>query len=141
MFKDILLPLNLSDEASWKNPVAKAVELARLSAANLHVMTVVPSFQYPIVESYFPVDFEQKARERMDKELHQFVADHIPEDVRVQTILAVGSVYEQIIDTAAEIECDLIIVSRRGRPRRHFTLGSNADRVVHHAKTAVLVLD
>ncbi len=141
MFKDILLPINLSDEATWKNPVETGLELAQSTGATLHVMTVVPSFDYPMVESFFPVDFEQKAREAMDKELHQFVTNHIPRNVKVQTILAVGSIYEQILNMANDTKCDLIIMSRRDKPRRHFTLGSNVDKVVHHANTAVLVLD
>ena len=60
MFKDILIPINLGDEATWKNPLKTGIELAQTMGATLHLMTVVPSFDYPIVESYFPVDFEQK---------------------------------------------------------------------------------
>ncbi|MCB1849218.1 MAG: universal stress protein [Gammaproteobacteria bacterium] len=141
MFKDILIPINLGDEATWRNPVKTGVELAKTTGARLHLMTVLPSFDYAIVESYFPVDLEQKAREKVDKELHKFVAEHIPEDVKRQTIVAVGSISEQILDIAEETQCDLIIMSRRGRPRRYFTLGSNCNKVIHHATMAVLVLD
>ncbi len=141
MFKDILIPINLSDEATWRNTVKTGVGLAKSSGATLHLMTVVPSFDYPMVESYFPVDFEQKAREQVNKELHRFVAEHVPEGINRRMIVAVGPISEQIIDTADEIHCDLIIMSRRGKPRRYFTLGSNANKVVHHASQAVLVLD
>ncbi|MCB1857845.1 MAG: universal stress protein [Gammaproteobacteria bacterium] len=141
MFKDILLPINLSDEETWRAPVEKGVEFSRAVGANLHVMTVLPRFDYPIVESFFPVDFETKARERVDKELHQFVKAHFPADIKIQTILAVGPIYEQILDTAEELGCDLIIMSRRGETRRNFRLGSNVDKVIHHARAAVLVLE
>ena len=35
----------------------------------------------------------------------------------------------------------LIIMTRRGTPRRYLTLGSNVNKVIHHANTAVLILD
>lgn len=141
MFKDILIPINLGDEATWKNPLKTGIELAQATGATLHLMTVVPSFDYPIVESYFPVDFEQKAQEKVNSEMHKFVAERIPKGVKKQIIVTVGAISEQIMDAAEETKCDLIIMSRRGRPRRYFTLGSNVNKVVHHATTAVLVLD
>jgi len=104
-------------------------------------MTVFPSFNYPVVESFFPVDFEEKAHAKANKELHKFVADNFPKGLKVQTIMAVGSVYEEILDTADKIKCDLIIMSRKGRLRRHFNLGSNVDRVIHHTSTSVLILE
>ena len=141
MFKDILIPINLGDEATWKNPLKTGIELAQTTGATLHLMTVVPSFDYPIVESYFPVDFEEKAQQKTDKEMHKFVAEKVPAGIKKQIIVTVGTISEQILDRAEETKCDLIIMSRRGRPRRYFTLGSNVNKVIHHATTAVLVLD
>ena len=90
MFKDMLLPINMSDPETWKEPLEKALFLARNCGARLHVMTVVPSFDYAMVENFFPVDFEQKAQQRVSKELHAFVDQHVPKDVQVQVIVAVG---------------------------------------------------
>ena len=50
--------------------------------ATLHLMTVVPSFNYPIVESYFPVDFEQKAQAKVNEEMHKFVAERVPQGIK-----------------------------------------------------------
>jgi nucleotide-binding universal stress UspA family protein len=77
----------------------------------------------------------------LNKEIHAFVIDHIPQDLRIQTITKVGSIYEQILETAKEIKSDLIIMTRKGGPRRHYLLGSNANKVINHAETAVLVLE
>jgi nucleotide-binding universal stress UspA family protein len=142
MFKDILVPVNTSDKMTWEKPLEAAIYLARSCGARLHVMTVVPSFDYAAVESFFPPDFEQKARVRTDKELHDFVAKHVPDDIPSQTIVAVGSVYEEILKSVDETGSDLVIMTRRGGNRRHFgLLGSNTDRVVQQSKTAVLVLE
>ncbi len=141
MFKEILLPVNTSDSVTWEKPLETAIYLARNCGARLHVMTVVPSFDFPVVESFFPVDFEEKAHAKVGEELHAFVAEHVPKDVTVQTVVAVGSVYEQILKTVADLKCDLIIMTRKGGPRRHFVLGGNTEKVVHHSGTAVLVLE
>jgi nucleotide-binding universal stress UspA family protein len=141
MFKDILLPVNTSDPETWEKPLEAAIYLAQNCGARLHVMTVVPSFDYPTVESFFPVDFEEKARARVDKELHAFIAQHIPADLKAQTIIAVGKIYEEILKASEEIGCDLIIMTRMGGSRRHFILGSNTERIVQHSGTAVLVLE
>lgn len=142
MFKDILIPINTSDKTTWEKPLETAVYLARSCGARLHVMTVVPSFDYAAVESFFPPDFEQKARVRIDKDLHEFVAEHIPDGIPTQTIVAVGSIYEEILNSVDEIGVDMIIMTRKGGSRRHFgLLGSNTDKVVQQSKTAVLVLE
>ena len=120
MFKDILLPIDMSDEKSWKPPLTAALELARRFDSSLHVMTVLPSFDMPMVETFFPADYEQKARAQFDKQLHEFVAQHIPQDIKVQTVIAVGSIYKQILLTADQLKCNLIIMGRSSE-----TLGSH----------------
>ena len=141
MFKEILLPINVSDPITWEKPLETAIYLARNCGAKLHVMTVVPSFDYPTVESFFPVDFEKKAHAKMGEELRAFIAEHVPKDVSSQMIIAVGSIYEQILKSVEELKCDLIIMTRKGGPRRHYILGGNTEKVIHHSKTAVLVLE
>ena len=141
MFKDILLPINPSDPVTWEKPLETAIYLARSCGARLHVMTVVPSFDYPTVESFFPVDFEEKAHRQTSRELKAFIAEHVPKEINSQSIVAVGSVYEQILKTVDEAKCDLIIMTRKGGPRRHFMLGGNTDKIVQHGHTAVLVLE
>ena len=44
MYRDILITVDLGDEASWKQALPTAVEYARAFGSRLHVMTVVPDF-------------------------------------------------------------------------------------------------
>ena len=142
MFKDILLPIDMSDEKSWKPPLTAALELARQFDSSLHVMTVLPSFDMPMVETFFPADYEQKARAQFDKQLREFVAEHIPKDIKVQTIIAVGSIYKQILLTADQLKCHLIIMGRSSETLgSHFLIGSNASKVVDNARIPVLVTE
>lgn len=139
MYNDILIPVDMSDEHAWKKPLSQAIDLAKMLGARLHVMTVVPAFN-SMVETFFPADFEQKARAKVNQELHQFVQTHVPGDLQVQTIVAVGTVYEEIINTAHQVNCDLIVMGRSGAHRTTFLFGPNAERVIRHSDRSVLIV-
>lgn len=140
MYKDILVPIDLDDETSWKNALKHAVELARAFGSRLHLMTVVPDFGMSIVSQYFPEDYERKALEETRERLHDFTKDHIPEGVAVQHIVGHGRVYEEILRVAKETNCDLILMASHRPELRDYLLGPNAARVVRHADRSVLVV-
>lgn len=139
MYKDILVPVDMSDEKTWRKPLEAAVALAQKFGSRLHVMTVVPSLKSPLVGSFFPPDYEQRMHEQANQEIHAFIQQHVPADLTVQTIVAVGTVYEQVMNTAQQLNCDLIIMGRSSSEKTSFLLGPNAARVVRHANTSVLV--
>lgn len=140
MYKDILLPVDLEDESSWKAALARAVEIAKGFGTRLHLMTVVPDFGMNLVAQYFPPDYEEKVLEETRRRLHDFTRDHIPDGVEVQHIVAEGRIYDQIIRMAKEINADLIIMASHRPELRDYLLGPNAARVVRHADRSVLVV-
>ena len=140
MFKEILLPLDLTNRESQGKAVSVAVEQARLSGARLHVMLVVPDFGLSIVGSYFPEGFEKQAIEDSRAALHAFCAEAIPDDLPVQHIVAHGTIYREILRVAEEQRCDLIVMASHRPELRDYLLGPNAARVVRHAACSVLVV-
>ena len=140
MYKDILLPVDLDDEASWKAALARAVEIAQGFGARLHLMTVVPDFGMNLVAQYFPPDYEQKVLEETRRRLHDFTRDHIPGGLQVQHIVAEGRIYDQIIRTAKEIDADLIVMASHRPELGDYLIGPNASRVARHADRSVLVV-
>lgn len=140
MYENVLLPVDLDDEVSWKAALARAVEIAQGFGARLHLMTVVPDFGMNLVAQYFPADYEEKVLEETRQRLHDFTRDHIPEGVQVQHIVARGRVYDEIIRTAKEIDADLIVMASHRPELRDYLLGPNAARVVRHADRSVLVV-
>ena len=140
MYKDILLPVDLQDSISWQKSKADAVELARVFAATLHVMTVVPTYHMSIVGSFFPQGYEQKMLEAARVKLHEFVREHIAgENLRAQHIVGHGTVYEEVLRVAREIDADLIILGASRPLAGQFLPGPNAARVMSHAQCSVLV--
>jgi nucleotide-binding universal stress UspA family protein len=139
MFKSILLPIDLASEASWKKSLQLAVNLAK-DGSVLHVMSVLPDFGMAIVGSYFDKDFEGAAMQDMTGQLKSWVSRNVPEGVKAKAHIAHGSIYDEIIRLADKLDCDAIVIAAHGPEMREYLLGSNAARVVRHAKQSVLVV-
>ena len=140
MFKAILLPVDLGDAGSSKKALSTALELSKGAGAKLHVLTVVPGFGMSIISQYFPEGFEEKSLAGATQQLDKYIADNIPSDISTQAIVANGTVYEEILRTAREIGCDLIVMASHRPALQDYLLGPNASRVVRHGKCSVLVV-
>ncbi|MDJ0949399.1 MAG: universal stress protein [Alphaproteobacteria bacterium] len=140
MYKDILLAIDLGEASSWKKALPTAVEYCKAFGSTLHLSTIVPDFGMAIVGSFFPEDFEEKALEKAKTELHAFAKKHVPDGVSVQHVVGQGTVYEEILRIAEDINCDLIVMASHRPELQDYLLGPNAARVVRHANTSVLVV-
>ncbi|MEZ5840412.1 MAG: universal stress protein [Hyphomicrobiales bacterium] len=140
MFTRILLPIDLGEESSYLKPLAVAERLAADYDAALHVMTVIPTYSFPVVGSYFPKNFEKEAMDATKaglKELLERVARH-PE--RIKGHVAHGTIYAEIIRVAEVLDCDLIVLASHRPDLKDYLLGPNAARVVRHADRSVFVV-
>ena len=134
MFSTILLPLDLGHDASW----AKALPAALGFGGALHLLSVAPDFGESAVASFFPPDYEAKARAGLKSRLEAFAARHAPGAV---AHVAFGHIDESILKTAKAIGADLIVMASHNPGEfRSLLLGSHAERVVRHAPIPVLVL-
>lgn len=140
MYKDILLTIDLDQKASWEKALPVALEYADTFGARLHLMTVVPPFGMSIVGQFFPSDYEKQVLDAAMAALKDFDAKNIDQGRRVQHIVAQGTVYEEIIDSAQKINADLIIIAAHGPRMQDYFLGPNAARVVRHSDRSVLVV-
>ncbi len=140
MFKDVLVPVDLDNPESQKKAVSTAVEMAKAFDSRLHIMAIVPNFGVNVVSNFFPPDFEERAMEEASKQLHSFVKESIPEGIHVQHIVAVGTIYEEILEFANKHQIDMIVMASHRPELRDYLLGPNAARVVRHANCSVTVV-
>lgn len=140
MYKDILVAVDIDDEASSKKAVAVAVECNRAFGARLHLLNVVPDFGMSIVSQYFPEDFAQKALQEAKTNLEAFSSQHVPSGIKAQHVVAYGTIYEEILSTAKTLGADLIVMASHRPELKDYLLGPNASRVVRHANCSVLVV-
>ena len=140
MFRNILVPIDLSDKHSWRKALPAAIAMGEAFGAKLHVITVVPEFGLPIVGQYFPEGYEEKVRQQAAKQLKAFVAEQVPEAVPTRRIVAEGKIYQEILKAARTIEADLIVMGSHHPELKDYLLGPNAAKVVRHADCSVLVV-
>lgn len=140
MFKDILLPIDLGNPETQEKAVATAVEMAKSFGSRLHVMAIVPDFGESFVSSYFPVDYQERAVEAANQQLHAFVKERIPSEIQVQHIVAHGTIYEEILNFAKEHKIDMIVMASHRPKLQDYLLGPNSSHVVRHANCSVTVV-
>jgi nucleotide-binding universal stress UspA family protein len=141
-FRHILAPTDFSEYS--KQAVVAALELARKFGAKLTVLHVVELPPYP-VEGYVPPAVNATFLDDLERQATQDLAQLVPEaesnNVEVVRLVAVGSPYRTIIDTAEAAQVDLIVMATAGRSGfSRLIMGSIAERVVRTATCPVLTI-
>jgi nucleotide-binding universal stress UspA family protein len=140
MYRNILVPIDVSDEHSWRKALPTAVTLCRTFQASLHVVAVVPEFGLPMVGQFFPEGYEGKLRQQAAKQLKALVAAQVPEGIASRQIVAEGRIYREILNAAKAIRADLIVLGSHHPELKDYLLGPNAEKVMRHADCSVMVV-
>ncbi|WP_320140837.1 universal stress protein [uncultured Cohaesibacter sp.] len=141
MINTVLCALDISQENDAQ-VLTTANKIAKLENARLDVVTIVPNFRISLVGSYFDENFQNQAVKDAKVALKKRVSDILGED-RVgdlRHIVASGSIYEEILETAEQANSDLIVVGAHKPNLRERLIGPNAARVVRHSKCSVYVV-
>jgi nucleotide-binding universal stress UspA family protein len=138
--KRILVPIDFSDCA--KKALQYAIPLAQEHEAALTLLYVVPA-HYAVGEygGFNYASLEAEMRASGDKQLAVLTKDEVRGEVPVETVVCSGSPAAEIIQVAATLPADLIVISTHGRTGlRHVFVGSVTEYVVRHAPCPVLVV-
>ncbi|RMD95560.1 MAG: universal stress protein [Alphaproteobacteria bacterium] len=138
----ILCAVDLDTHGADDPVLETAARQAAWEGAQLEVLSVVPDMGVGEVTSFFPPDYEEKAIARARDRLHAHVAQVLGEARAKEVICAVstGSVYREVLRVAEATEADLIVVGSHKPTATDFLLGSNAARIVRHARCSVYVV-
>jgi nucleotide-binding universal stress UspA family protein len=131
MYKTILLPIDLDDEASTAKLLPVAREIALNAKAELCVMTVVP-------ES-LSLTGKDGSLEAAQRRLRELAASSL-RDLKQRHVIAYGSAEQEILRVAKECGAELIIIGSHKPSARDLLLGSTATQVVRRAPCSVLVV-
>jgi nucleotide-binding universal stress UspA family protein len=143
--KRILLPLDGSALANQALPLA--TELATCAQAELVLLqAIVPTIELtaglrpgrPIAEYGEVLEaLRRQAKQNLGFLAAQFQQRGIP----AETVVLNGHAAEAIVDEAAQRQVDLIVMATHGYSGlKRWTLGSVADKVLHAAKTPLLLV-
>lgn len=140
MYKDILLPIDLEHESSWKKALPTAVKLCEHTGARLHLLAVVPDVGMSIISQYFPKGYKKELSKKVLEQIRTFSKENVPSGIPVQHVVGEGTIYEVILGIAEKTGSDLIVIASHRTEHKHYLLGPNAARVVRHAECSVLVV-
>ena len=139
MFKKILVPIDIDYPETAAAVYQKAAALAKLSAAEVRLVSVMPGFGMPIVASFISDDVRKEAEKNFNAALGQFHQDNCDESVTYT--IRTGKHWEEIIKVADKWEADLIVVyHNRHREINEVFSGSCSQRVSDNAQCSVLRL-
>lgn len=89
---------------------------------------------------YGPPDYEGEVRFVAKKQIAEIAGKiNCPRD-RVSTIVRIGSIYDEALTEAGEWGVDLIVISSIRPTLATYLLGSNAAKIVRHARCSALVV-
>jgi nucleotide-binding universal stress UspA family protein len=102
------------------------------------VHVVEPAFEGLRIQTS---DLHAEAKQRSEEHLRQFAREHLGASAHPRALILEGRPADAICDAASAAGADLIIISNQGHSAlAHALLGSVTERVVRHAKCAVLVV-
>jgi nucleotide-binding universal stress UspA family protein len=142
MYKNILVPIDLTDTGLAKPAMAAALMMASQSNGSLRLVNVLPLTPVMLAE-YVPPDFEVQQRKAAEDALAIMVSEIGLPNERASATVRQGGIYQEILEEAGNMAADLIVMTSQ-RSQRHavrtYFLGSNTGHVVRYAKCSVLVV-
>lgn len=139
--KKILYPTDFSAYAAHAFPYV--IDFAKKFRAHVTIIHVLLppsytfSFEFPVDWSKIHKDMNEAAEfqiSRVEKKLKK-------EKIKTGTIIEIGTPFTEIVQTAKELEIDLIIMATHGQGVvRHMLLGSTTEKVVRKAPCPALVI-
>ncbi len=141
-FQKILVGYDGSE--SSKKALNKAIELAKLSGGEIHLVGVVRPFEFAAIDFILPEEIEEYEKEELSKE-EKYLKEAIQllekEGINATYKVLEGEPAEELMDYADQNGCDLIVVGHRGVGGfKRLLLGSTAFNLVKYANEPVLVV-
>lgn len=140
MFPKILLPSDFSDCSAEAARTAR--RLAEHFGSRIVVLHVLdePAALDPMFRGEVPLEMLRERMERYSRDaMDRFVAERFQGYPAVETRVASGIPYREILREARDTAADLIVIGTHGRTGvEHVIFGSTAEKVVRMAPCPVL---
>ena len=139
MFKKILVPIDVEYPRTSKAVYDNAADIAKLSDAQIRLVSVMPGFSMPIVSSFISDELKKETIARYRSSFEEFIRKNCDEETPFS--IRIGKNWEEIIKAADKWGADLIVVyHNHRRDINEVFSGSCSARVMEHASCSVLRL-
>ena len=107
----------------------------------LHVFTPAPPYAMPEIAGDLWAEFQGKQRAVAEEALRRLAEQVKGPKIQTRTVLADGVPFDQILQTAKRLQCDLIVMATHGHTGlARAVIGSVAENVVRRAPCPVLTV-
>jgi universal stress protein F len=139
MFKKILVPIDVEYPKTSKAVYDNAADIAKLSGAEIRLVSVMPGFGMPIVASFVTDEMKKEAKIEFARALKTFTDKNCGENVTARVLI--GKNHEVILEMAEKWESDLIVVYHNHRRKINEAFSQSCARaLVKNAECSVLRL-
>src|SRR5258708_14531010 len=128
MFNSILVPIDLADTNLAKPAIATASTLSQTWHGTVRLLNVLPMTPVMLAE-YVPADFDDQQRQASEEALAIVAHESGIEPSRISSVVRQGGIYHEILEEAAGVKADLIVMTSHRPAMRTDFLGSNAGHV------------
>ena len=141
MFNKILVPVDLSTEATTAKLCKTANDLAGKYNSEVILLTIIPDYGMPLVASFFPEDAQQKIKLEMKGKLEGLAKTYFG-DIQVSTKLKRGKRRQAILQAIEILEPELVIMGCRRKKSRsdQRLLGATGTVVSDRAGCSVMIV-
>lgn len=139
IYKNILVPVDLAEPGIAKPAIEAACAMAKQSGGSVRLVNVLPMTPVMLAE-YVPPDFDVQQRKSSEDALATMARECGLASGRASGVVRQGGIYHEVLEEAAAIGADLIVMTSHRPAMRTYFLGSNAGHVVRYAKCSVLVV-
>jgi nucleotide-binding universal stress UspA family protein len=140
MFTSIVVPVDLSEIDISQPALDRAVALAAMTNASLHLVYVRSILPVTFME-YVPPSFDEEQQADCEKRMKELLAKlPLTDKSKVTTAVRMGSVYNEVLAEAETVKADLIVIGSHRPAMSTYLLGSNATTIVRHAPCSVMVV-
>ena len=144
--KKILVPFDFSKEAEYA--LQLAVQIAGESDSSVNLMNVIEhptpsSFKTMGIEDYDPMEnlYITKLIEKVKNGMDEIMSNEAYNEVDLNYKIVLGNAFNELTEEIDTNGCDLVIMGTTGSSGlEEFFVGSNAEKIVRHAKCPVITL-
>jgi nucleotide-binding universal stress UspA family protein len=140
MFKNIVIPVDLSDKQSTKVVFPPALDFVNAFDSKIHLVHIMPDFGMKVLEDYLPRNWMKDQKEKYEVLFDELIVKYIPEVVEVEFSVGRGAIYDEVINYSEKVNADLIMLSAVRPQFKDYMLGPNASKIVRHSSISVMVI-
>ena len=137
MYRDILVPIDLDEPASWQGALSTASTIAACFSAKVTICSVVSDVDAISKGEWLPISIEQRLFDVRARLEGLVASSDLGPGYGVE--VASGTISGGILEIAGRIHADLIVLASHQPAARDYVLAANAIRVARRAPCSVLI--